>query len=333
MHRVTNNFDGLRLLGALLVIVSHQFALSGRWEPTTSEGIKLGSVGLAMFFAISGHLVLQSWRNDPHLMRFAARRFLRIWPAWAAVVAITTLAYLLASEHTRPYASQYWKNLLGLRFYDFPAFSENPMHDTNGPMWTITKEIRCYVLLVALALVSRRYLQGALVATAVGLGVLAIALHLTVFMDLLAFFVGGAIAGSVPRSIRALAASVGLLCLAAGFQQTAFHLLAPAACIEIGTRSWPALRSAGRFGDLSYGMYLWGWPVQQLGVLWLGRETPYLVLLSVTIACAGAIAWLSWHLIEKTAMRLKPRNPIQKRTAATNLAQESPSQATVHPGV
>jgi len=55
-----NNFDGVRLLGAVFVLLSHQFALSGRAEPLIIGQHSLGNLGGLMFFSISGFLVMQS---------------------------------------------------------------------------------------------------------------------------------------------------------------------------------------------------------------------------------------------------------------------------------
>ena len=73
-----NNFDGLRLIGALLVVFSHQFALAGRWEPRVIGDHSFGSLGVLIFFSISGYLVTSSWIADPHPGRFFTRRFLRV---------------------------------------------------------------------------------------------------------------------------------------------------------------------------------------------------------------------------------------------------------------
>ena len=43
-----NNFDGLRLIASLMVLVSHQFALLGTPEPTLVPGMTLGQIAVAI---------------------------------------------------------------------------------------------------------------------------------------------------------------------------------------------------------------------------------------------------------------------------------------------
>ena len=77
-HAQRNNFDALRLIGAFLVLISHQFVLSGRWEARFVGGHSFGNLGVLIFFSISGYLVTSSWLKDPNILRFAARRALRM---------------------------------------------------------------------------------------------------------------------------------------------------------------------------------------------------------------------------------------------------------------
>jgi peptidoglycan/LPS O-acetylase OafA/YrhL len=71
-------------------------------------------------------------------------------------------------------------------------------------------------------------------------------------------------------------------------------------------RRLPVLRAA-RFGDLSYGLYIYGWPVQQ-GLLYAsGGRLLWWQLFPLALAIAAALAFLSWHLVEQPALRLKPR--------------------------
>lgn len=83
-----NNFDGLRLISAILVLCSHQFALSGQFEIRAIAEHSFGNLGLLCFFTISGYLVIISWHKYPNPIRFTLRRFLRIAPG-------ITLGYLL----------------------------------------------------------------------------------------------------------------------------------------------------------------------------------------------------------------------------------------------
>lgn len=86
-----NNFDFIRVVAALCVVCSHQFALNGLREPSVLNVHSLGGFGVLLFFSISGFLVMQSWAADPNVFRFGARRFLRIWPGFAVVITLTAL--------------------------------------------------------------------------------------------------------------------------------------------------------------------------------------------------------------------------------------------------
>ncbi|MET0256305.1 MAG: acyltransferase family protein, partial [Luteibacter sp.] len=133
-HGKRNNFDALRVIGAFLVLISHQFALSGRPEPKVLGEHSLGNLGLLIFFSISGYLVTSSWLKDPHVLRFTARRALRMGPALCVSIPLT-VAVICA---------------LGLT-----GFPGNPRHLTNGSLWTIPYEVYCYGLLLLAGVATR----------------------------------------------------------------------------------------------------------------------------------------------------------------------------------
>lgn len=311
----SNNFDGLRLVGALLVLISHQFALSGRPEPESLH-TTAGTLGVLIFFSISGYLIAGSWRADPSLWRFSARRFLRIWPALAAVVLITA-----AAGWRSPEAARYLRNLYLLGRVDGPFFPGNPHKELNGALWTIPMEVICYAALALTALVSGKRLHLVLVTSAVTV----IPLFMLAFgTDLLSgsvpagpaflpYFGSYFLAGAALQFVRASTQSLVMLSLLGvgsqlvGATALGLVLIIPAVCVALGRMSSPLLRDAGRFGDLSYGIYLWAWPVQQVGVAILGRERSVPLLASCTLAAVLLLSWLSWHLVEKQALMLKPR--------------------------
>jgi peptidoglycan/LPS O-acetylase OafA/YrhL len=93
-ERFSNNFDFLRIFAALLVILSHSFAISGSsYEPllSLSKYISLGGLGLAIFFIISGYLITKSWVEHPSAFRFLSSRFLRIIPGLFVVTLLSIL--------------------------------------------------------------------------------------------------------------------------------------------------------------------------------------------------------------------------------------------------
>ena len=80
----------LRLVAATLVLVSHSFVVVGAAEPFVGHFLQ-GTLGVDIFFAISGFLVAKSWFSQPRLRAFAVKRGLRIGPA----LAMLTLALAL----------------------------------------------------------------------------------------------------------------------------------------------------------------------------------------------------------------------------------------------
>ncbi|WP_369933988.1 acyltransferase family protein [Xanthomonas tesorieronis] len=284
-----NNFDALRLIGALLVLVSHQFALSGRTEPMFVGDHSFGNLGVLIFFSISGCLVTSSWLKDPDVFRFCARRTLRVLPALCVSIPLT-LAVIAA---------------LGLM-----GFPDNPRHRTNGSLWTIKYEVCCYALLLLAGVATRR--PSLVLATGIFCYfVLSGAQDGASFLaDFGLFFAAGSLLRAYPILRKTLP---GLLSLTIGcallrIDQTTLGLvfIVPPLAIAIGLRSWAGMRDISRFGDLSYGIYIYAWPVQQIAVALMGRRTPCFELLVIAIPATFALAAASWHLVEKKALRFKP---------------------------
>ncbi|HYC41757.1 MAG TPA: acyltransferase [Noviherbaspirillum sp.] len=327
-HSRLNNFDFLRIVAAFLVLVSHQFALNGLPEPEVFR-MSLGTFAVLIFFSVSGFLVSQSWRHDPHALRFLLKRFLRIWPGLAVVTlaAAFVLGPLVSTLDAQAYFAHpdlrdFLRNLkvTTIRYVLPGVFTDNPHpRAVNGSLWTIPLEVRCYFALLAagiIGLMARRWM--------VALGTLAFGMYFFGFAfdpknyqyHFALYFFAGACLDLYRRAweeqpLRLLAA--------AGVASLAFHLLGmapvallcmlPVLVVFIGTRSTPVLNRFGRFGDVSYGVYIYAFPVQQTVVWMAGKDYPFvpglLIASGVTLACA----FLSWHLVEHPALRLKSRLP------------------------
>ena len=333
-----NNFDGLRLLAACMVLCSHQFALTGRSEPRVLGLMTLGTLGVLVFFVISGYLVAQSWDRDPHPLRFTAKRLLRIWPGLAVVTCIA--AWLLGPLVTEvplhdyfrsPVTWDYFSQLVfAVRLHLPGVFEHSPYPAVNGSLWTIPIEVQWYGVLLLAGVCGwlRPRMRFFLLAL-----VLLYAAYLYFVYDVQhnpnvgflgpdfgieygSFFCYGVLLYLFRQawfwcSLRLLA---GLIVLA-GVLSACHHgyaglyVLLPFVVILVGTWSTPVLRRFGRYGDFSYGMYIYAFMIQQWLVWLMGPDHPYWLGLLASMLCTLVCAVLSWHLIERPTLSLKHHLP------------------------
>jgi len=94
-----------------------------------------------------------------------------------------------------------------------------------------------------------------------------------------------------------------------GWGRLAAHLLIPYAVIAIAYAPLPWVSRAGRYGDFSYGIYIYAYPVQQAVVHFSANQLPLSAMIALQAAFTLAAAWLSWHFIESPALSHKPSIP------------------------
>lgn len=322
-HDDRNNFDGVRLVAALAVLVSHQFVNSNGAEPLLFGSMSIGTLAVLVFFSMSGYLVASSWSADPVAWRFAARRFLRICPAYFIVILGTSLWF--ASTDPRPLAGtaarMFVSKHLFFQRWDWAFFPTLRDPRLNVSLWTIPFEAGCYVAFLVVAVLARKWWPHFL-AVVCGLAFAWWAHGMAVFnpsdasvdtdwVFFAAFFAFGAVLSGLPR-MRSPAVSAALLLLGAiafwtGSGVIGLVIVVSTLAIVAGEASWPVLRDAGRFGDFSYGIYLWGWPIQQVVTARLGAQAGFWPLFAVSLALVLVLAVASWRLVERPALRMKPR--------------------------
>jgi peptidoglycan/LPS O-acetylase OafA/YrhL len=91
----------------------------------------------------------------------------------------------------------------------------------------------------------------------------------------------------------------------------------PYVVLAIGSASTPGAGKACALGDFSYGLYLWGYPVQQ-AVIGLAGVHSTAVNLAMVLPLTLFMAFLSWHLVEEPALRLKSRFGTSRRASVTS---------------
>jgi peptidoglycan/LPS O-acetylase OafA/YrhL len=326
-----NNFDVLRLAAAWAVLVSHSFALVGHEEPLHQFGTTLGNVGVLIFFGVSGLLIRRSWEYDPSPRDFWTKRALRLVPALATVGLVTAfvLGPVVTTLSTADYFSRWETWIYPVRItLLFPFGAELPgVFDhgyypgaVNGPLWSLPIEVFAYFLLFLLGisgLLARRSVITGLAALSLAWAAVWVpntsdAVGSTYVIS--AFAVGAAAYSWRDRIVLAWPVALALLpvCIATGLGPEPLRVVTWTLA-SVYLSYWfayalpPVGRMLTRFGDASYGVYIWAFPVQQTIIQVAGVDaSPWLVLVVAT-----PVVWLlaiaSWRLIERPALRHKPR--------------------------
>jgi peptidoglycan/LPS O-acetylase OafA/YrhL len=345
----------VRLAAATLVLVSHAFLVTGAIEPRVGHWT-LGALGVEVFFAISGFLVVRSWSSQPRLRAFAVKRGLRIVPALAVTVLLS--AFLLGPLVTTRSAGAYVRSPAtfaypidnvaavvsggSVRKIDLTlpgVFATNPDTAVNKSLWTLPIEVQAYMAIAILGLVG--LLARGLLPAAAGFFALSLVPGLTTLPLLGAplNFVRGAdgeaalllalftVAGlmyvhrrRIPlRPGYAAVALVGLLAtLGTPVERVGLVLAIPYLVLYLALRSWSGLRVLTRRGDVSYGLYLLAFPVQQVIVLaWPGGPPSPLAVVAIALPVTYLLAFASWHLLEKRALVFKGRLAGSRRSGFT----------------
>jgi len=352
-----NNFDLLRLVAAVAVMFGHSYwiqPVAGRSEPILAfTGMEYsGSLAVYTFFLISGMLVTASYDRQRSPLRFALLRVARVWPALVVCVLATLLViYPLASQLAWLPASRDAEarfvlanvTLLGGVERVLPGiFAGNAIPEVaNGSLWTLPVEVKCYLLVLGLGLLGavRRPALLAVAAAAAALLIIWKAgpsngpfLRDMMRMPLgyasypvLFFILGMALyAGrSFIRIDGRIAVGLGVAYFALRATPAgplAFYVAFAYSILALG--ALPLLTRFAPRHDLSYGIYLWAFPVQQLVAMHypqLGNLAALLIAIPVTTCIAAG----SWFLIERPtlrAMRGRARAKPQQATLATDPA-------------
>lgn len=295
-----NCFDVIRHLAALSVLYSHHFALLKLPEPSVLQWQSYGGIAVLVFFTISGYLMPGAFTRSGSFLEFIIRRLRRLIPALAACTFLTT--YVIGARYSTASALDYilsidtfsmWlSSTLFLRHEppgSFPGYlTPNAI---NGSLWTLPIEFACYIFLsvamtysasaksmATLLIVS---MAGAIWSIHVGADFMWYQVPLPHLFTLgIAFSVGALLSMTQPawrpRWKFLLVASAAMLFILQGTNE--IRALGSAAVAVITVVTGTMLRDRlikGRF-DISYGIYIYAFPIQQIVInritkdLWVG---------------------------------------------------------------
>lgn len=326
-------FDYLRIILAIGVICIHApLTAYGTDVYVWASGVRpFTRIILPMFFALSGYLVAGSLVRSKSVSQFLLLRVIRIYPALCVEVLLSALIVgpLLTTLPLQRYFTntlffRYLLNATGDVHYFLPGlFGSNPLpRVVNGQLWTVPFELLCYVSFAVLSLIGLKR-QRWIGPTAVVLltlayttlkfrhGVPPVILGRVSGLFLVTSFLSGA---SILFYSERLAWSPWL-CLASGVASLLLvgvipngdYLFVPFAAyftVSIGLFN-PKKLAILRGADYSYGVFLYGFVIQQVLTLTLPWSRVWWMNIILSVALSSIVAALSWHLVEKPALKLK----------------------------
>lgn len=354
-------FDYMRITLALLVVCCHTINVCYGEKINqliwNSPARSVLALILPMFFALSGFLVAGSFERCRTLVSFAGLRIIRLLPALAVdtLIGALLLGPLFTDLHrsdyfSDPQFSSYFLNLIGEIHYYLPGvFAHNPWpNSVNLQLWTLPFELACYASISILAILGIAQRPRLMLFSVIGLNVLFIIYYVL-------------IKGVKP--ISTVSGPILLLCFLFGITMYLFRqkivwthgfgllsLFASLICLSIPLGDYlapipvtyltvylglmqPRKNQFLTSGDYSYGIFLYGFPVQQAVAAVLGPTGQHWYLnLLVSLPIIAMLAGFSWWCIEKPALRLRPWL-LKLEDQTIRFAEKIPGGKLIMPGL
>lgn len=297
-----------------MVIFSHSYELLGEEAPSICLRSP-GNFAVHCFFAISGYLITLSFLKQPILYKFVIKRVLRLLPAFVVAYVLTKVIGSVCDN-----------------------FVNNPVpYIVNGSIWTLSYEIACYILVAFLGVLG--LLSREVIGSMYLIGMVLIVIFInnsspvnTIIVPLLFCFLGGVyIALSEKKlNMKFIGVCAVVLILLINFFPTLFcrvfavlpwiygpnfeyailnyfiYLIAlPFAIIYLGKY---CSKNIIVQNDVSYGLYIYAWPIQQtviLGALKNDITIHPCVLFVISFILTYLVSFMSWKYVESPAMKAK----------------------------
>lgn len=325
-----NALNAVRLALAVGVIGWHSFPLTG--QEVRSEPVRqlLGNVFVDGFFAISGFLILSSWIRNPRWWPYLRARVLRILPAYWVCLIITGAIFSPVSVWIR---GQQWtssiaqsgfsyvlqNSLLKIRQYGIEGtLTDIPYPNVwNGSLWTLWWEFLCYLGILALGVLKllrfRAVLPCSFIACVAAMVAVTVSPTTNNFINtaprFATMFLAGALIYSwqsrLPVSWRLVSVAFAMVLVSTLVPNYRVLAALPLAYATICSGALIKLRWLRLRNDVSYGVYIYAFPMQQL--LSSAGAYKFGVLAFFVISTLSALppAIISWFAVERPALRLK----------------------------
>lgn len=328
-----NNFNALRLLGALFVFITHSFAVTGHIENDplghlTNNIVQLSAPGLVIFFFISGYLVTNSALQSKNIIAYLKKRALRIFPALVICVLLSVLiaGFFLTDltaraffMHTDTLKYLLTATTLIIRM-PLPGVFESShyhIHSFNASLWSIQLEVVLYLTVALIVLIANLFPSSKIFRT------IATTIFLVCFFWMLIdpptnasiirninlvmiFFWGSLVQIFRWNQKQMLMITASSLAIFFSFSIGFSTMVLPILWIGLSGMVWLIGTNEKIIVDLktdiSYGFYIYAFPIQQII---FGFNQSIVTNLLIGIPITALLGLLSWRWIEKPCLDLK----------------------------
>jgi peptidoglycan/LPS O-acetylase OafA/YrhL len=290
----------------------------------------LGDLSVGIFFFISGLLISNSFDASRTLGSFVRKRVLRIMPALVVVCAliVCVLGPLFTILPLHSYFAGAWRYMANAVFFptasDLPGvFQRHPMTAVNGSLWSLKFEVACYAgTALLLAFASGRtalpivlWIASFLVSGALngGRDESGLFYYVGTMANLYRYFGAGVVCyvfrdRVVLRKDWAwIAAAISVAAVLTPFFLDAAAIFVCYALLVFAYECPAWFRNVTAKGDISYGTYVYAFPIQQMSLGVVGSSPWLLTAMAMPLTFLAALA--SWLLVEKPALKRKKTAP------------------------
>lgn len=334
-----NHFNLLRIILSFLVFFCHCYALRFGKKANVMDPISglighwIGDLAVDGFFALSGYLVTGSLFRSNSFTRYLWARVIRIYPGLIVMLILlivfmssmssVSLKAYLTSRETLSLILHNATLIWDIRYTLPGVFSDNLYpRAVNGSLWTLTYEVRFYLLIGALWFTMKplgAFRKFSFLLLTI-LTLLSLCFHEHVGLDLEAHYIRFGIifcVGSllwqispfVPtsRAFFVIAALLTAYALRSPQPPISYMLLMPYVAICAAYLKIPLISPYARVGDYSYGLYIYSFPVQQT----FSHYYPSMDIgtyIGLTFTVTMVLSYFSWQYVEKPCLALKNRS-------------------------
>lgn len=317
------------------MVLYHFSVLTNTSDTIWIKNFFSGTLAVNCFFIISGTLVYKSYLNSKTLSLFFKKRFCRIYPAYIFSLILAILIGFLASKsnfieffsrfNTLKYlfANLFFLNFLQPTLTD--VFASNPLPEINGSLWTIKNEICLYICVPFLFWLNKKIPSKITLLVFLAISAIWIYYFIRVydgvyaenisraFVAQLSLFYVGIYMLHRPQVTRSMFfLMLALLFLLSLIKYSFIYYFVLPFCLGyvINFLAYHEIKIINsqlrKLGDLSYGVYLYHFPIIQYFIyLDIYNQKPVLGLI-LTVLLVLAISFLSWHFVEKRFLIKRP---------------------------